>query len=84
MRWLKILPSRAIGFPNGPGGHGLQAQQWQEDLQISDDRRDVRVHLVQSDIFDFISRDPAPADLLIAHAFLDLLPMPESLSALFS
>jgi hypothetical protein len=35
-------------------------------------------------VFDFISSDPPKADLLIAHAFLDLLPMPESLPKLFS
>jgi hypothetical protein len=45
---------------------------------------DVHVKLVQADVFDFIERQPAPADLLIAHAFLDLLPMPESLPKLFS
>ena len=30
------------------------------------------------------ANNPEPADLLIAHAFLDLLPMPESLPKLFS
>ncbi len=35
-------------------------------------------------MFDFIAQKPEPADLLIAHAFLDLLPMPESLPKLFS
>jgi hypothetical protein len=52
----------------------------------------VSVHFVCADVFDYI-RSPAPAagqvsasspDLLIAHAFLDLLPMPESLPKLFS
>ena len=42
------------------------------------------VKLVQADVFDFIKQNPEPADLLIAHAFLDLLPMPESLPKLFS
>lgn len=51
----------------------------------------VLVHFAQADVFDFIrlsvSRQPSvpvSADLLIAHAFLDLLPMPESLPKLFS
>jgi hypothetical protein len=48
----------------------------------------VSVHFVQADVFDFIRSSASsvvqPADLLIAHAFLDLLPMPESLPRLFS
>ena len=44
----------------------------------------VIVHFVQADVFDFIRSQPPGADLLIAHAFLDLLPLPESLSKLFS
>ncbi|PWH11692.1 MAG: hypothetical protein DDG60_16940, partial [Anaerolineae bacterium] len=43
------------------------------------------VHFVQADVFDFIrSHQAQSADLLIAHAFLDLLPLPDSLTALFS
>jgi hypothetical protein len=53
-------------------------------LRIFDAKHDVRVKLVQADVFDFISQSPAPADLLIAHAFLDLPPMPESLPRLLS
>jgi hypothetical protein len=49
-----------------------------------DARRDVRVKLVQADVFDFVGQKSEPADLLIAHAFLDLLPMPESLPRLFA
>lgn len=45
---------------------------------------DVIVNLVCADVFEFIGQKPKPADLLIAHAFLDLLPMPESLPKLFS
>ncbi len=46
--------------------------------------RDLYMKLVQSDVFDFIDQKPEPVDLLIAHAFLDLLPMPESLPKLFT
>jgi hypothetical protein len=52
-------------------------------LRIFDAARDVLVSFVRQDVFDFIGQKPEPADLLIAHAFLDLLPMPESLRALF-
>jgi hypothetical protein len=40
--------------------------------------------LEQADVLEFIERKPTPGDLLIAHAFLDLLPMPESMPKLLS
>jgi hypothetical protein len=54
------------------------------EIQIFDAMCDVHVKLMHADVFDFINRQPEPADLLIAHAFLDLLPMPESLPKLFT
>lgn len=71
-------------------------QQWAEEagfgwersgprrLRIWDSTHDVRVQMEQADVFDFIRKNQEPADLLIAHAFLDLLPMPESLPKLLS
>lgn len=56
----------------------------QDSLRMFDSAREVRIRFERADVFDFIQRNPAPADLLIAHAFLDLLPMPESLPKLFS
>ncbi len=45
----------------------------------------LQIHLIQADIFDFIHASSGfKADLLIAHAFLDLLPLPEALPPLFS
>lgn len=44
----------------------------------------VTARVICADVFDYINSAPPPADLLIAHAFLDLLPMPESLGRLFS
>jgi hypothetical protein len=46
--------------------------------------RDIHIGLVCNDVFDFIRQNSQPADILIAHAFLDLLPMPESLEKLLS
>ena len=56
----------------------------QSQLRVFDEAQDVRIHLEQADVFDFIQKNKEPADLLIAHAFLDLLPMPESLPKLLS
>jgi hypothetical protein len=72
-------------LPGWASEHGFQISLGDgEALRIFDDRHEVQVYLVQSDVFEFIQREPAPADLLIAHAVLDLLPMPDSLPELFS
>jgi len=56
----------------------------QDQLRVFDHVRDVRIHFEYADVFDFIQKRPAPADLLIAHAFFDLLPMPESMPKILS
>lgn len=56
----------------------------QNQLRLYDAARDVRVTLEHADVMEFVERNASPADLLIAHAFLDLLPMPESLPRLLS
>ena len=53
-------------------------------VRVFDKAHDVHIQIEQADVFDFIHRNKEPADLLIAHAFLDLLPMPESLPKLMS
>jgi hypothetical protein len=55
-----------------------------DQLRVFDKTYDVHVQLVHADVFDFIQEESTPADLLIAHAFLDLLPMPESMPKLLS
>jgi len=55
-----------------------------ESLRLFDKLQDIQIQFEQADVFDFIQKNQEPADLLIAHAFLDLLPMPESLSKLLS
>jgi len=64
---------------------GLSVERLERNqVRVCDAARDVRIRLERSDVFDFIQRNKEPADLLIAHAFLDLLPMPESLPKLLS
>ena len=60
------------------------ARSGQNQLRMFDQTRDVSITFERADVFDFIQKNRAPADLLIAHAVLDLLPMPESLPKLFS
>jgi hypothetical protein len=64
---------------------GLQSQRSADNtLHLFDRDRDLRVRLEPSDFKAFVLSTPEPADLLIAHAFLDLLPMPQSLAGLLS
>jgi len=72
-------------IPLWAGEAGLQVERIAENqLRVFDPSRDIRIRLERADVFDFIQKKSAPADLLIAHAFLDLLPMPESASKLLS
>ena len=64
---------------------GLSVERVERDsLRVFDSFRDVQIHFQCADVFDFIKKNSEPADLLIAHAFLDLLPMPESMPSLLA
>lgn len=64
---------------------GLSVERTAEnELHLCDPSHDIHLRLECADVFDFIQKNKQPADVLIAHAFLDLLPMPESLEPLFS
>lgn len=54
-------------------------------LQIAGQRQDLRLRLEQIDLFDFIRRETGRRcwDLLMAHAFLDLIDIPAALPRLF-
>jgi hypothetical protein len=72
-------------IPKWAAGAGFKTEGVAENqLRVFDGAREVDIHLECADVFDFISKNTAPADLLIAHAFLDLLRMPESLPKLLS
>ena len=55
-----------------------------DQVRVYDEIHDVQIQFERADVFDFIQKNKRPADLLIAHAFLDLMPMPESLSNLLA
>jgi len=72
-------------IPLWAGELGLSVERSGENqLRAFDQTRDVRIRLECADVFDFIQKNKEPADLLIAHAFLDLLPMPESMPKLLA
>ena len=71
-------------IPQWAADAGLSVERLERDqLSLCDSTRDIRIRLECADVFEFVERHPAPADLLIAHAFLDLLPLPESLEKIF-
>lgn len=72
--WAKVWAEEA----------GLSVEGSGKRLRLFDERRDIRIRFERADVFDFIQKNQTRADLLIAHAFLDLLPMPESLPKLLS
>ncbi len=72
-------------IPLWAGEAGLSVERTGVDrLHLCDTARDIHIRLVCADVFDFIGGNKSPADILIAHAFLDLLPLPESLEAVLS
>ncbi len=72
-------------IPKWAEGAGLTTERVAErQLRLFDEGREVNIHLECADVFDFITNNRVQADLLIAHAFLDLLRMPESMPKLLS
>ena len=72
-------------IPQWADENRLQVERRGENrLRLFDVVRDVCITLIEQDVFAFIQSKPAPADILIAHAFLDLLPLLDALPALFS
>ena len=72
-------------LPEWAGLNGFQAESQPEgELCLGGPAGKVQVHFVQADVLDYTHSRPKKADLLIAHAFLDLLPLPGSLPGLFS
>jgi hypothetical protein len=53
-------------------------------LLLEGPRTTVKAHFVQADVLEYVESRPPKSDLLITHAFLDLLPLPESLPKLIS
>src|SRR5258708_6963930 len=73
----------AAWIPRWAADSGLRSERGRSrELRVFDESHDIHITLEQADVFDFIAGGPAPADLLIAHAFLDLLPLPESMPKL--
>jgi hypothetical protein len=77
------LDYAARWLPQWAAKNGMQAQNLASGhLRLFDAAREVFVRFERADVLEFAQRPLPPADLLIAHAFLDLLPMPKGLRAL--
>ncbi|GAB4462036.1 MAG: class I SAM-dependent methyltransferase [Anaerolineales bacterium] len=73
--WAKVWAEEA-GLGVERGG--------QNQVRVFGKACNVRIRFERADVFDFLQKNKQPADLLIAHAFLDLLPMPEALMKLLT
>src|SRR5271157_1490385 len=72
-------------IPKWAESAGLRAERIAENkIRLQDKKRDIRITFERADVFDFIKTNPPKSDLLIAHAVMDLFPLPESLPKLFS
>ena len=72
-------------IPKWAESAGLRAERIaQNQIRLRDQTRDIHISFERADVFDFIQTNPPKSDLLIAHAVLDLFPLPESLPKLFS
>ena len=72
-------------LPQWAAEAGLSLERIERDRwQLCDQTRDIQIRFECADVFEFVQTNKTPADILIAHAFLDLLPMPESLEKLFT
>jgi hypothetical protein len=81
----KNIEYASAWIPQWAAEAGLTVERYEQNqFVIGDETRAIRIRLECADVFDFIQKNKEPADLLIAHAFLDLLPMPESLPKLLS
>lgn len=70
-------------IPQWATENGIRAQSDRENhLRLWNESIDVGITFEGGDVVDFSLRNSGRYDLLIAHAFLDLLPMAESLRAL--
>jgi hypothetical protein len=72
-------------IPKWAESAGMRAERIAENrIWLRDQVRDIRITFERADVFDFIQTNPPKSDLLIAHAVLDLFPLPEGLPKLFS
>lgn len=82
---MENIESAREWIPIWAGQSNLSVERSGENqLRLFDSIRDIRIKFECADIFDFIQKKPQPADLLIAHAVLDLFPMPESMPKILS
>jgi SAM-dependent methyltransferase len=66
--------------------HGFEVKRARRQVTLQRDEQNVAVELEAIDVFDFVVRERGRRawDLLIAHAFLDLVDVPAVLPSLFS
>jgi SAM-dependent methyltransferase len=73
-------------LPRWAANRGFSVGEGKEQVRLRQGKQNVVVRLEAVDLFDFVARETGRHawDLLIAHAFLDLMDIPATLPALFS
>lgn len=71
-------------LPAWASRHGWSADWIDDHLEMSTDGQSITVEFVQADALAFAKQEVASFDLLIAHAFLDLVHLPTALPVLLS
>lgn len=71
-------------LPDWANRHGWNADQSADGLELSTGIQTVKLIFVQADALAYAQQDLPPADLLMAHAFLDLVHLPTALPMLLS
>jgi hypothetical protein len=73
-------------LPRWAAKRGFSVEGGREQICLQRGKRNVVVRLEAVDLFDFVARETGRRawDLLVAHAFLDLMDVPTTLPALFS
>jgi SAM-dependent methyltransferase len=61
-----------------------QIAEWKHGLRISGVEFEIKVDLINADLYEYMETHPSQDfDLLVANAFLDLAPLPETIGQLF-
>jgi SAM-dependent methyltransferase len=73
-------------LPRWAAKRGFSVEEGREQICLQRGKQNVVVRLEAVDLFDFVARETGRRawDLLVAHAFLDLMDVPTTLPALFS
>ncbi|MBK5109087.1 MAG: hypothetical protein JJE12_13195 [Anaerolineales bacterium] len=82
---IEYIQYAQVYLRNWAKHNGYQVDESKNGLILSGRDSEIKVNLLNADLFEYINTHPSQEfDLLVANAFLDLVPLPETLEQLFS